>query len=255
MAVENNGVADPAAATLTNLARTDSQGRYRLENVPPGRYFITAGFLDSPSYYPGVRTPAEARSINVVAGSATTGIDFTARPNGVRLSGRISNLPPSAPPGLFRATLPHSGMAGADSQTPDVPVGPDGTFEFSNVRPGSYRILLTPNGPPSPIFEVGGDNLEGIELTATPMVFGRVTVEDGSPLPVRLEAVAGGVKNPPALLELQAAKTGGLGTARAAPRRDGFFVFVFQAPGEYTLTPALLATGYYLKSATHHISF
>lgn len=255
MLVDENGVANPAAATLTSLARTDSQGRYRLEDIPPGRYLVTAGFLDSPSYYPGVRTPAEARSINVVAGSATTGIDFTlASPSGVRVSGRISNLPASAPPGLFRATL----VAVGRPETLDVEISGDGTFEFSKVQPGTHTFRLipsTPQGTQALRLEVGEADLVGIEILASPKVFGRVTVEDGSPLPLQLEAVAVGNPEPPALPVVQATNLrdvlGTITATTAMPRRDGLFALSFPASGEYAITPTLLPTGYYIKSVTH----
>ncbi|HZI50446.1 MAG TPA: carboxypeptidase regulatory-like domain-containing protein [Terriglobia bacterium] len=41
--------------TLLSLAQTDNEGSYRLENIPPGRYYITAGLVDLPTYYPGTR--------------------------------------------------------------------------------------------------------------------------------------------------------------------------------------------------------
>jgi hypothetical protein len=37
MAMEENGIVDPAAATLASLSQTDCEGRFRLQNVPPGR--------------------------------------------------------------------------------------------------------------------------------------------------------------------------------------------------------------------------
>jgi protocatechuate 3,4-dioxygenase beta subunit len=36
------GAADTGAAILERLTQTDEAGRYRLENVLPGRYYITA---------------------------------------------------------------------------------------------------------------------------------------------------------------------------------------------------------------------
>src|SRR5262245_48069427 len=46
---------DPTGGgVLVSLAQSDSSGKFRLENIPPGDYYIQAGLLDSPNYYPGV---------------------------------------------------------------------------------------------------------------------------------------------------------------------------------------------------------
>src|SRR5688572_21986224 len=59
---------NPEKVIFASREQTDTQGRYRLENLPPGRYFITAGLTLSPSYFPGVKTPQEARSVAVAEG-------------------------------------------------------------------------------------------------------------------------------------------------------------------------------------------
>jgi hypothetical protein len=38
---------------MSSIAQTDQNGSYRLENVPPGLYYVTAGNIDLPTYYPG----------------------------------------------------------------------------------------------------------------------------------------------------------------------------------------------------------
>jgi hypothetical protein len=75
--LEQYRIVDPFSTILVSETRTDAQGRFRLERVPPGRYFITAGLTNSPSYFPGVKTPKEARSVTVAANEVLSGIDFT----------------------------------------------------------------------------------------------------------------------------------------------------------------------------------
>jgi hypothetical protein len=41
-----------APSVLASLTQTDKDGRYQLEDIPPGRYYIAAGALDSPTFYP-----------------------------------------------------------------------------------------------------------------------------------------------------------------------------------------------------------
>jgi len=61
---------------LVVIGRTDNAGRYRLEDVPPGQYFIIAGVVDAPTYYPGTDQLSSAKSINVFRESTITGLDF-----------------------------------------------------------------------------------------------------------------------------------------------------------------------------------
>ena len=65
-----------AASAFASLAETDSAGRYRLENVPPGRYYIVAGRVDAPTYYPGVVQPNEGTVVQITPGLSISGIDF-----------------------------------------------------------------------------------------------------------------------------------------------------------------------------------
>jgi hypothetical protein len=68
-----------STGAMSSLGETDEQGRFTLENVPPGRYFVAAGVLSFPTYYPGTQAMAEGRVITVTAGGAVPGIDFTLR--------------------------------------------------------------------------------------------------------------------------------------------------------------------------------
>ena len=64
-------------SSFAGLAETDSAGRYRLENIPPGRYYIVAGRVDTPTYYPGVVQVIDGTLITVAASLTISGIDFT----------------------------------------------------------------------------------------------------------------------------------------------------------------------------------
>jgi hypothetical protein len=65
-----------AASSFGALAETDNAGRFRLENVPPGRYYIVAGRVDAPTYYPGTVQVNEGKIVQITPGLAVTGIDF-----------------------------------------------------------------------------------------------------------------------------------------------------------------------------------
>ena len=64
------------ASMLAGLTQTDNDGRFRLENIPPGRYYIVLDPLDVPSYYPGVTKPDRATIVTVRDVSAIEGMDF-----------------------------------------------------------------------------------------------------------------------------------------------------------------------------------
>jgi hypothetical protein len=61
-----------------SLSETDAGGRYRLENVPAGRYLVVAtGKIDLPTYYPGVSDVARASVVTVQKNAPIDGIDFS----------------------------------------------------------------------------------------------------------------------------------------------------------------------------------
>jgi hypothetical protein len=64
--------------SMSSLAVTDEEGRYKLENIPPGRYFIAAGRLDVQTYYPGTSDLANAKDVAITPGSlVVSAIDFS----------------------------------------------------------------------------------------------------------------------------------------------------------------------------------
>jgi hypothetical protein len=87
---------------LVSFGQTDDSGRYRLENIPPGRYTIAAGLVDFPTFYPGVTSLTQARIITVTSGSTIAGVDFSLkRSTGIRVSGHVTGVPKAARPGLI----------------------------------------------------------------------------------------------------------------------------------------------------------
>lgn len=62
---------------ILSLTETDREGRYRLEGIPPGRYYVMAGKFDFPVYFPGVVAVTSATAVNVGAGATTANVDFS----------------------------------------------------------------------------------------------------------------------------------------------------------------------------------
>jgi len=163
MVAPEPGINAPApGSALASLAQTDSAGDYRLENIPPGRYYITAGFVDFPTYHPGSTTLAGATVVLVKAGATTANVDFPlARPVNLKVSGRVRGAVTAPPLPLRQVTLlPRRG-----GTILNAPLASDGTFEFASVVPGTYSVqfssqLLKEN----PVITVSDKDVSGIEL-------------------------------------------------------------------------------------------
>ncbi len=143
---DNTAASTDGPSVLAAIVQTDSTGQYRLETVPVGRYYIAAGLVDFPTYYPGVVAIGQAKAVEVTTSAALTGIDFSlVRPQGLRITGRIVREEPSA-------ALPRGGFGNAATErvvlqgslrqvvTPSA----DGSFEFTNLGPGKYTVSLQP---------------------------------------------------------------------------------------------------------------
>ncbi len=63
-------------SSLAGLGETDAAGKYRLENIPPGRYYIIAGRVDTPTFYPGTVQAADGAVVSVASGLTLSGVDF-----------------------------------------------------------------------------------------------------------------------------------------------------------------------------------
>lgn len=220
--------APPDGGVFVSIGQTDANGRYRLREVPPGRYYIFAGLIDFPSYYPGTGSLTRADAILVEPGSQTPGVDFALyRPATVRVVGSLS-----FPPGVRSQStdnmilLPAVGQVGARQ----APAGPlqaqiedDGSFEFVRVPPGEYRLASSMRGTPTTNVTVEDHDVLGVavpvvDCNAGSRVSGRV-VNAGS-LPPQSVSLAGSR----------------FGCAPSAfVKTDGTFELAGVPAGEYTL--------------------
>jgi hypothetical protein len=148
--------------------------------VDPGTYYVMAGEISAPSYYPGVNALSSAKSVLVAAGARVSGIDFkTAVPLTYVISGRVALLP-----GQKFSQGSRIALAGPASQ--EQPVKPDGSFEFARLLSGSYTLRLIPEAF---VFEmpvvIEDRNLTGLAYPNSPMVSvsGSVAMEDASAAP------------------------------------------------------------------------
>jgi len=74
-----------SSASFASLAETDQSGRYRLENIPPGDYFVGAGRMGSQTFYPGTEEMLKGKAITVKASTLISNIDFALDDSSIRL--------------------------------------------------------------------------------------------------------------------------------------------------------------------------
>src|SRR6185295_19736547 len=53
---------------LLGITETDRSGRYKLVDIPSGRYYIVAGLVGLPTYYPGSQASSGAVGVTVRPG-------------------------------------------------------------------------------------------------------------------------------------------------------------------------------------------
>ena len=168
----------------TSTTVTDANGRFRLANLAPGRYFIVASPFGYSTFYPGT-TNADGATVVTITDSVVDSVDFTVvMPPGGRVSGRVDRPPASTT--QERAIL--SGLALGELL--ETPVGADGSFTFGHLPKGSYLVSLFPSPPgmASLPFTVGeSDTRIDLVRPVVQTVSGRVVAERG-PLPTALLA-------------------------------------------------------------------
>jgi hypothetical protein len=163
-----------------STALTNEQGRYRLERIPPGRYYIVAGFLGQATFYPQTTDAERATVVTVAADSTTDNVDVKMLlPLGGRVGGRVT---PANAAVQERAVLSGTRLA----EILEAPIGRDGTFDFGHVPSGTYLLNLFPTYPGMAglAFRVGDNDVAALQFTRPSLhtVSGRIVVEKG-PLP------------------------------------------------------------------------
>jgi Spy/CpxP family protein refolding chaperone len=125
---------DDALRAMVSLTQTDSTGRYRLDAIPAGRYYIAAGRVDLPTYYPGTLEVGRGTAVSISSAAPLVDIDFVIQETsasvppgrgGIGLRARGANQIPSPNPltrGRVRSPVP---PAPTLPQIGAVPVAPN----------------------------------------------------------------------------------------------------------------------------------
>jgi hypothetical protein len=131
MLVPGDGLPANGASELATITQTDSTGRYQLDGIPPGRYFIVAGPVSSPTFHPGTRTQNAASIVTVIRDARTlTGIDMA-----------LSAVSPN-PVGSVRRIVKGQMVTEDQTPLPNIPIRVATTGNsFSLEDGGSFRFI------------------------------------------------------------------------------------------------------------------
>jgi hypothetical protein len=88
-------VSDPSS--MVSVTETDAAGRYRLTNIPAGKYFIVAGRLDHLTYFPGGTDQTKATTVTVDAAKIASIAEFSVPAGSKRTVAPSFSLPQSDP--------------------------------------------------------------------------------------------------------------------------------------------------------------
>jgi hypothetical protein len=196
-------VAEPALDVL--VGRTDDRGQYRIFALQPGAYYVVATeapvatwraapeVADAPrSYYPGVGTLEEGRTVQVDVALDASGVDMTFRTAATyRVSGeaRTSTGVPLNRPVLLTGR-PRVGMV----TMPPLKASMRGpAFVFEHVLPGSYVLqgIHTVDGPSGP--EAVESGMLRVTIPSSDITLGLFKTSVGSTISGQLTAEGGSV--------------------------------------------------------------
>jgi hypothetical protein len=199
-----------------NFRATDDQGNFRLYGLQAGEYYISATYRSfnsmmpgmnnteadgyAPTYFPGTTSIGEATRVTVKANQETTASFAMVIARLARIRGRAMNssgqpaanvslmLTPADPSGVMMMTTMNNSM-----------VAGDGTFQFANVAPGRYNLMLRPGGMAMTATSeiammpvtVGNDDIDNLTVVSAPAAIARgvVMTDDGSAPPFRPDQV------------------------------------------------------------------
>jgi hypothetical protein len=252
--------------TPANSSGTNDLGEYRLYDLAPGKYYVSASSrgMDAmaaqagpqgaaeesyaTAYYPNASNPEAAAPIQVTPGAQIRGIDITlVRTRAARVRGRVVSAITNKPirnGNLF--LTPKDGSAlGFMNRTFARNFDSKGNFEMHGVLPGSYLLVadlfedgrrLSARVP----VEVGSANVDGIVVSLGPIpdVTGKVTAEGnadtkGAALHVRLDPMSSVAMG---------------GAAGGQVSNDSTFRFQNVSPDVYQVNVLGTPENFYLKS-------
>jgi protocatechuate 3,4-dioxygenase beta subunit len=245
-------------------ATTDDQGSFRIANLSPGPYYVSADDSQSrvreqdnmvhpgrvlnrasnvKTYYPDSIDAAGATSLQVVAGSELPGIDIRMRRERVfSVRGLTIDAATGKPAKTeLRAQLKGASQYGFDSAW-ETSSREDGTFELRNLLPGEYVLMASTDNRADPAY-----GREEVSISDSDITSVQVTLEHGVTVSGTVKLEGGG---PPGRLSIFLSDSGGaFGQAYSGQiKADGTFELPGIALGKYATHLQELPEGAYVKS-------
>ncbi len=178
------------------FAQTDTQGRYKLTDLAPGRYLVRVGTIvnmpgkqQERTFYPSGINPQQAIRLDVRPGSIVDRIDLRLRPAEVyHVRGTLTgSTKPQGTVFIEDCDATRSSFVGYG------PVAADGTFDAPGIRPGAYCVNHgeRPSSEEMLSFAIGtvtvvDRDVDGISLVAEPPreLSGEIVFDEGVSLPM-----------------------------------------------------------------------
>ena len=182
---------------LARRAETDDRGRFRLFDIPPGSYYLSAappffyGRMGGeersfpPVYYPGVPSPLEAAKVEVTAGQEVGGFNFTlVETRSYSVSGRVLTAEGKPAHAVWIISRRESGEAFFTGMESGANTDLQGEFKVTGLLPGRHRLHARAGEDKEPrmastVVEVTDWDIEGLTLVlgAGAEVTGRIVTD------------------------------------------------------------------------------
>jgi protocatechuate 3,4-dioxygenase beta subunit len=192
--------------TLVPVARaqTDDRGQFRLFDIPPGSYFLSATrggafpFFRGggrrrqsfpPTYYPGVPSLEQATKVEVSAGGEVGGFHLTLiESHTYSVSGRVLAADGSPAQSVRIITVNQSGPAVASFRGGGTTTDLQGAFKVAGLLPGKHRLIAFRGRREEPqiasaLVEVIERDIQGLTLAlgSGASITGRIVSENEEP--------------------------------------------------------------------------
>ncbi len=241
-----------------NQVATNDLGEYRIFNIPPGRYYLSAALPASPAaatpafaptWYSGTVDPQSAVALDVQPGQTVSGVDLAMLKIAEhRVSGTIDSRN-SGPAGPIRINLePRGAGLSATSNISDVTRDSAPGFEIQ-APPGSYYLVAQKTTGPTRFTGIAPIDVTTYDVTGV-----AITLQPPVTLPGQLR-IAGSddlraFANSKVLVTAES-KESTSDVAPAPVASDGTFTLTGTVIDSLNIGVSGMPPGYYVKSVTY----